>query len=789
MPKPDTSYTPYNASPQGIPETESPRFGRFDVQATPGAFGGQIGQAEQQAGKVGEQLGDEASQIATHFAEMTTNSMAENDFANKYSVGAVKLRDQFDQLDDQDKVSGSVAYLKGLNDLGNQFTGDGAPNPLYRQTMSQLIGRHIFAETTGINKEVVDATMRSSAQSKDALMMANAGYAAQNYQNPDVVGQMQDSTAGLQILKHTDLGHDPTDPNSAAVINAAHQNFLGNVFAPGMINSAVADGNVDAATKIRQDYSPVIPGFRQLQIDNFLHSASMQQYGAMGNQALTSGQPLPQVPGAPPYQVQSVVANTAQANGVDPNEALTVARIESSYGANVGSRGTIGQDKGSAGQPLDAQAKALCDNWKAAKQPATDALGRDPQGWEQYVTYQQGSAGGAALLKADPNAKAVDVLRPLYKNPQDALDAIAGNSRGGNATMTVSDFLDQEKKRYNDNFDRAKCDFNGNSPPGDQITDAHEKPGVTVQPAANPMQDYRNWQKAGVVNVQNIMAMPSGPARNALLQDYEQKTRMKEAQANAYKSDLVNQASQLFQDPKFTSMDQIPPDMHAALLEASPNTLTYGESRAEYNIKHQSGVVTEDQQKYGSSINNILDGVWNGKIKDVSDLHTAVSNGSLTLGGYDKAVEELKKMDTPEGAGEAKLREQTFKAVRSMIMGKSDSFGIPDPHGEETYGHAMALVFKAEKDAKDAASKAGTNISQDIYDPYSKNWIGNVAKPLVKTIDQRVAEIGGQSNLSPTMPPLDKRIEGQTYQSPTGPVIWTGSGWVRDIPPSVPLAH
>lgn len=693
-------------------------------EANPAAFGADIGEAEQKFGQAGQDVGNKALDIADEFTRMATTAKAENDFANQYATGAADLRQKFDMLDDKDKIGGSVEYINGLNNLGQSFTGDNAQGgPFYKEMMSQLIGRHVFSETSGINKEVVDSTLRLGAQSKMSVIAANNGYAAQNYDNSAVVDQMAQSNAGLRTLQVMDAGHDLTTPEGSDLLSETKRNDMG-MMADGMVKAAVADGDIAAAMRIRGTYNDAIPGYKQLQMDGTIHAASMQQFGATGNAALAAGQPIPQVVAAPPATVQAVVANTAQASGINPNDALTVARIESSMGTNVGSRGTIGQDKGSSGQPIDAQAKALCDNWKSAHEPAAKALGREPQGWEQYTVYQQGIGGGAALLKADPNSKAVDVLAPLYANPKLALEAITKN--GGNSSMSVSDFLDQEKKRWGDNAARANCDFSGNMPPGDQIIAAHQFSGATVQPAANPMQDFRNWQKANILNMQNIMAMPSGAARNALLQENQFQTAKREVSANSYKADLVNQASQLAQDPKFTSMQQISPEMHSALLEASPNTLSYMENRAEYNIKHQAGVVSKDAESYGPNYKNVLQDIWNGKITNTSQLHDAVANDGLTIAGYDLMVKQLPtaKNDPIQQKNENSANQKTFDAVESQIThGVSKNAIERNPALQKAVSSADAALFNAIEERK----LRGIPSSQ-YYDQSNKEWIGNDAK-------------------------------------------------------------
>ena len=712
MPKPSNDYTSFNASPSGIAETSMPND-YLSVRANPEEFGAGIGAAAQNLGKATEQV----SSVADQFATMASESRANDDFANKYSVQAADLRKNFDMLDGQDKIHGAQDYIQNLQKLGQSFTGDDADgNMIYKRSMGQLIGRHIFAETTGVDREIVDSQKKFAASSADDLMAANNGYAAANYNNPAVVSQSLNSNDSLVAIQHIDAGHDPSDPISADLIKQKQDAVAGDM-ASGMINRAVSSGDMVAANKIRADYSPVIPGYKQLQLDSFLHAGNMQQTGAAGTAALAAGLPLPETVGAPASHVQATIANTAKASGIDPNEVLTVARIESSYGANVGSRGTIGQDKGSAGQPLDAQAQALCDNWKAAKQPATDALGRAPEGWEQYTVYQQGAGGGAALLKADPNARAIDVLKPLYANTQDAVSAITKN--GGVSSMSVGDFLAQEKQRYNDNFDRAKCEFPDGQIPGDAITAPHQTSGPAVQPGANPMQDLRNWNRANEMTLSQIQAIPNVETRQRLLQDNNEKTRVIESKANAYKNDLVNQAGQLAANPNFTSMNQVPTNMQAALLEANPNTLSFLEKKAQDNLDKQSGTVTKDQRDYGSGINNVLNDVWDGKITNQAQLHDAVKSGQLSLSGYDRLSKELigPKEDVSAKASEMAMQKAAFNDIKMSITN-----GIESPQSAHQWASTLPALYTAidkRKSAKDPVPPG------QYYDPNNKEYIGN----------------------------------------------------------------
>lgn len=785
---------PYTAVPTVEPSIDGSGSRYQSVpEANPAAFGSGIGEAAQKAGGELQQTGNKAIDVASDFNRMATDARVENDFANQYATGAADLRQKFDMLDDNDKIGGSVAYLSGLNGLGQRFTGEQSQaSPYYKERMSGLIGRHIFSETTGINREVVDSTLRLGAQGKMSLMAANNGYAAQNYDNPTVVDQMSDANSGLRTLQVMDAGHDPTTPDGAATLEEYQRQDTG-AMADGMVKAAVSEGNIAAAMRIRGTYNNSIPGYQQLAQDNLIHTASMRQFGTAGVSSLSAGQTIPSVISAPPVQVQAVVANTAQASGINPNDALTVAQIESSMGKNVGTRGTIGQDKGSAGQPLDAQAKALCDNWKAAHDPAATALGREPQGWEQYTVYQQGAGGGAALLKADPNAKAVNILKPLYANPKDALSAIVNN--GGNAAMTVSDFLNQNKQRWTDSAERAHCDFNPatreaaflpptsgplaeNAPllapatlPGDQILAAHQAPGTVVQPGANPAQDFRNWERANILNMQQIMAMPSGPAREALLKENQFQTAKRQGAATAYKNELTIQATQLMADPKF-SMDMVSSEMYSALAEEHPQTLIAMQNRA----KEKQGGVAKEVEENGPAFHQLNVGTQQGAEVPTTPeaINKAYNDGQITAKAQDYLLSKTigKKSMTPQEENYKKNVEEYAK----VELGYTGVNSMPE-------SIAAYSKFSIALDAYLGDPKIRDKGAQDIYDLSE----GSPLNKLVKSFEPSYGNMlpsptqkPGLFSHTPSVPKQEDLEVGKTYNSPKyGQIKWTGTGFVK----------
>jgi hypothetical protein len=106
--------------------------------------------------------------------------------------------------------------------------------------------------------------------------------------------------------------------------------------------------------------------------------------------------------------------------------------------------------------------------------------------------------------------------------------------------------------------------------------------------------------------------------------------------------------------------------------------------------------------------------------------------------------------------------------------------------------HAARLMIKAFRDGGGSlAEKVGdtefqkrTALAQQKYsgvdDPDQKNWIGYLAGRGYETGQgytkpgQKPAAASG----SATVPAPAQRVKGQTYNTPKGPMIWTGTGWV-----------
>lgn len=716
----------------------------LSVHADPDAFGAAVAGAVEDAGNA------EVKQ-ATQFAQMATEAKVNDDYANKYTPAAAKLREQYDMLDGQDKVHGYDTYIGGLQQLNKDFAAN-AGSPLGQRLISGLINRHVTGEIDGAKRELVQSQKQFAATATASKIVADSGYAVQNYNNPQIVDQAISSNNALITMQAIDKGVDPNSPEGKGAIEDEQRLATGNV-ATGMITRAVNTGDVNTAYELRSKYAPVIPGPQQLQLDSLLHAQSMQQVSTYAPQALMAGHPLPEVSGAPPSQVQAVVANIAHANNHDINDALTVLRIETGYGQNLGKIGNIGQTiKTKAGATLEEQAKDLVSEKAKANAQATLALGRDATNAEGYVIYQQGEAGGAALLKSaadNSGEKAVDVLSKYYKDPKVALSAIVGN--GGNATMSSKDFVQFLTQKYDSNAKRAAVELpqyaqadTGNmtdgspatSSPGDAIMRPHTTSGDAVQPAATPRQTLMNFDEKYPAMVQRANEIPNIETRERVMKALQSQRSVIAGASNAYTQNLVNQAMTIMSKKDFNIDRDVTPEMQSALSEDHPQTLIAMQARSDRIAEHGTGDNSKDVRENGEKFFDVtarmnLPAGDPNRITDESQLLPFVNSG-LTLKGWEQAKKLL---------GQDDVRKRFMTAGMSQITNfatsKSDTEGARQ---------AYAWYNFANQQIEDKLGE-GKKLS-DLIDPKSKDYVGKSINLFREYILEHPNDMSGGPDLS-----------------------------------------
>ncbi|WP_312584295.1 lytic transglycosylase domain-containing protein [Acinetobacter sp.] len=152
------------------------------------------------------------------------------------------------------------------------------------------------------------------------------------------------------------------------------------------------------------------------------------------------------------------IARKAQQAGIPPNVALTIAHIETggsfSHTAKNPTSSAHGLfqvlDKswsnlgGGDRSNIDEQIRIGFKHMKQAESHIKKSIGRELQPHEHYLGHLLGPSGASAVLKADPNAKLIDVVRKY--DPKNADAVVANNAMEG---MTVGQAIGKWRNKWN----------------------------------------------------------------------------------------------------------------------------------------------------------------------------------------------------------------------------------------------------------------------------------------------------------------------------------------------------
>lgn len=152
------------------------------------------------------------------------------------------------------------------------------------------------------------------------------------------------------------------------------------------------------------------------------------------------------------------IARKAQQAGIPPNVALTIAHLETggtfSHTAKNPTSTAHGLfqvlDKswknlgGGDRANIDEQIRIGFKHMKQAESHIKKSIGRELQPHEHYLGHLLGPGGASAVLKADPNAKLIDVVRKY--DPKNANDIVKNNAMEG---MTVGQAIGKWRNKWN----------------------------------------------------------------------------------------------------------------------------------------------------------------------------------------------------------------------------------------------------------------------------------------------------------------------------------------------------
>jgi hypothetical protein len=151
-------------------------------------------------------------------------------------------------------------------------------------------------------------------------------------------------------------------------------------------------------------------------------------------------------------------------------------------------------------------------------------------------------------------------------------------------------------------------------------------------------------------------------------------------------------------------------------------------------------------------------------------------NGSLTRADFNFLRNEYANMKTPEGEALNAQKKRFFDGVKAQITKSNPIMGTHDPDGDQQlYRFQWDVTRKV-----DEYRKAGKDW-HDLFDPSKPDYLGKpeALQNYLTPLDQSIAsKVRGISTKAPELPAVGDRKKDQTYQTPRGPMKWTGTGWV-----------
>lgn len=772
--KPDS---PYNPVPSVAPETQQPSdYNR--TEATPADFGSQVGGALQQAGQTGQKLGDEATDVALQQQGMINQSLAQN-AETEYTTKLNGIVDGYKSLEGLDAVAAKPQITAQIAQLRQQQIAS-IPTAGAQRSFAELAQRHEAFALSDVGSYYTQQIKTGAVNSSHA-MVTNAVNQASSLSVAQDDGRfnysLNSAKYGLNDMMKTqgygsvmtvdpktgDASFDTSTPQGVSA-QAVYQSKRDEVVGAAWQNriKALADdpsqGNVGLAQQIFTRDRDQIPAEAQSQIAAYLQpkvralSASQTAGGTLQN--LDAGYRESLVPSGP---VTTKITSYAQQAGVSNSLALTSANIESGIGAVAdrpgsqfkgvyqmgdsawAARGGTAANRGD----LNAQVALGIDNLKHSQDVATTALGQKPQDWQTYLVHQQGDAGGAALLKADPNSSAASALAPAYNGDViQASKAITAN--GGNANMTAGQFLQHWQQTY-----AAKTVGGG-------VADAAPVvPGAPsgLQPPQTKADYYRAHYADAVTQARAdaTAAHPDDPvaADLAVSRVQQQMDATIKQQSESYKADndTVFQAmnGDLSKGTHPVTVDQlraVSPEAAQAWDRLQAQQPQVAHEIATRLISENAKADGSDAKTYGAGFGSVFQRIHAAdndpqKITDPTQLYSMVGTpGGLTMSGLEKARAEIAGKNTPDGEAEGTMRKTLFATAKQTLTGTNDVMGIKDPKGEELYLKWMAGAYK-QIDAAKAAGKT----PQQLYTPGSPDYIGNSIDGMKRTLAQKTADM------------------------------------------------
>jgi len=743
-----------------VPIPATPPSDYESIQSSPADFGGLIGQAEERVGAEGQQAGNNLAQIA-EVRQQRFNQVAGDDAMNQFMDRGEALTygnpndptapKGLYSLKGSDALSAGPEVVSQLTQLRDQIKG-GLQNDVQKLQFDEQSRRYFQYKSSEISRHLDQQSDVYAGGVAEAGIQAAATQAAHSYTSDDtIMHSLADAQSRGDQLTGLKYGATPDQTLIDQGQIAARTKVIRSAV-EGAMATDPSGGGARAAQILGKFGGLIDPGVRE-ELTRITKGAAAEAGVAAGINNVTRNPGAP--PPAPDPAVVGQIQKSAAAEGVPADQALTIAHIESGIGTvpdRSGSQyGGVFQlgtaEKASvnlaAGAPPVEQAAKGVQFLANAYGVASGAVGHPADGWQTYMVHQQGVGGGPALLKADPNELAVNVLAEAGStNP---VAAVTRN--GGSGDMTVGQFLGVWQAKYAQNAAAIGV-----------------TPGAPVAPGHNPAAFGYEQQMMDQARAEGQRLFPTDPVHARQVEEgvwqHIQQTNMLQAKQEAEQAKALKDAQEGAANNLVTTLLNDPTKFDPTTITKNPSlTADQKENLTKFAQEQFTKVGREDLSGYGPGYTKAYSAIFAPpadptRITDLNDiLKRGGPGGDLTLRGVDvlRNIFLSSRKDPDAAAVNTTALSMLTYAKRHLSFEQDDGFfKVRDPKGEDIYN----AQFVPEFERRLTAAKASGNpadidkfLSQDSID----KMMGGMRSPTDMARDRLLAT--GQSAPGEIDPP------------------------------------
>ena len=730
MPKPDVQYS-------GVP-TVSPEAGntlpQLNVHATPNDFGAQVGQAEEKLGQTGQHVAEEQGQIELQKQGMINETLATN-AETQHITNLGEIQSKYKSTEGLAAAPGSDAYNQAINDATNsrQAIRDSLPNPAAQRSFDMLARRHE-------SNAILDINNYAAGQIKQANLKS-----------------FQDGT-------------------SVAVSRASDPDVAAN---DGRFNEIQADVNHFLAGQLQLQGWPVkdssgpsgaptftddVNGQRAKIVYNQLYDASM---GAAWENRIRSLAENPQsgnVQAA--YQVFKQNKDNIPSSTYQKIDAYFTPKLRDIADTTIASDAVLQADQGYHGAVT-----GTAQSTSSAPPANVGNVKRADGTWAQPATPSDGAALVVKTLQSDRYAgKTLAEIGPIWSNGDSNwaknVSAASGIPLDSKPDLTNPQVLgtlvrgiNVAEKGKSDLASQADIDTGIQAALGGKEIATGTTASTAPKQAVSQADYYRtNYEQIVEQARQTAMkAHPDDPlfVQTAVARVEQHLGRAITDQERAYKVDADAVQTALFGQNKPKTVDEleaISPDVKAAWQRLQVNE-PFKAQAIENVLTHNARGADKDQANYGDKIYDVIQGIANHSIKDVSELNAMLGKG-LTVAGVTHGTQLLQGKGDVDAETRTRQESAALAVAKDQLSFEDETHFIKDPEGMTRFnGYFVPAFVKALKGARAAgvpdeeslSLASPKNIIKPLVDMYKRSSSDDLAARIQAGAEVPAGEVPSKS--------------------------------------------